>query len=153
MINYKTNNYFYSTYGKVKEQRVFEKLIEDGFTEEEIEKYRAKGLCIGCGSNRESTHQIKCDGCQCGFTGSAHPSDEEHYEYIKGCIRDKAIGLKLCPLCGGKANMVIIEPHKHYFVEGMLNYNGGVFIECLSCGLALSSKTEKQVTSIWNKRV
>ena len=59
--------------------------------------------------------------------------------------------LKPCPFCNGKAFSYYIKPHKHGLV-GMPDYNGGGFVECSSCGVALSGETEEQAKEKWNRR-
>jgi len=79
MKKHDSKNKFYVKYGEKQERKVFEKLIRDGFTKEDIEQLRAIGTCIGCDCVREC--------CQCAFSGSAHPTDDERYEHIKNALK------------------------------------------------------------------
>ena len=61
--------------------------------------------------------------------------------------------IKPCPFCGGEANLTVIEAHTHKMATFMPDYPGGVFIECSGCTVAMSSETEEEATTLWNKRV
>lgn len=60
--------------------------------------------------------------------------------------------LKPCPFCGGKANIVVVEPHTHEIAIFMPDYEGGAFVECNDCTCAISAKTKEMAIEAWNRR-
>lgn len=54
-------------------------------------------------------------------------------------------------VCGGKAVIEVIEPHRHIICK-MPVYTGGAFIECTECGEAISGETGTEATKKWNGR-
>lgn len=60
--------------------------------------------------------------------------------------------LKPCPFCGGKANIIVVEPHKHFLAKFMPDYEGGAFVECSGCTCALSAESREEAIEAWNRR-
>lgn len=59
--------------------------------------------------------------------------------------------IKPCAVCGRKGIIYRIPHHKHLFCN-MPDFEGGTYIECLHCGLLVSSKTTKEAVIKWNER-
>ena len=57
-----------------------------------------------------------------------------------------------CPFCGGKALINVVPPHKHFMTD-LPDYEGGAFVECVSCTCVLSGDTQKEAVKAWNQRV
>jgi len=60
--------------GFLQEKDNKEKLLKKGFSEKIIKEYQKKH-CLGCGNLRKY--------CQCPFSGSAHPNEEERLALVE----------------------------------------------------------------------
>jgi hypothetical protein len=65
--------------GFLQEKDNMETLLKKGYSEQVIKEYQKK-YCLGCGNLREQ--------CQCPFSGSAHPSDEERLAFVEKQIKE-----------------------------------------------------------------
>lgn len=72
------DTFYYEEYGKRAEEYAEKKLLEQGITKEQIQKFKKKGRCLGC------TYQH--NECQCAFGGSCHPSTDERIAWVKRLI-------------------------------------------------------------------
>jgi hypothetical protein len=68
--------------GFLQEKDNKEKLLKKGFSEEIIKEYQKKQW-LGCGTLRKD--------CQCPFSGSAHPNEEERLALVEAEIKLKEL--------------------------------------------------------------
>jgi hypothetical protein len=103
---------------KFQETGVAERLVNEGFMEATILTY-TNDRCLGCGCLRSH--------CQCPFTGSAHPSQEERYTLVKRQLQTMEL-MYLCDLALNAYTMVYQQSGKPGHVDnpGPLgpNYKG-----------------------------
>ena len=58
-----------------------------------------------------------------------------------------------CPLCGGKAQFIEIEPHTHTYATFMPDCTGEAFIECTKCSCSIAANSVQEAVDMWNRRV
>jgi len=62
--------------------------------------------------------------------------------------------LKVCPFCGGKAWIEVLESHTHSSLvkNFMPDFTSQAFLHCAGCNVGMSEDTEELLIKRWNSR-